>query len=191
MLSRTDRCKHALNISCSENVIHSFYKMFITVFSMKLIANNITYLGKWKKLFQNLTSYKSNRDNVMFTLFLALMNSAYKLILCTLRRYIKSDKVIAPIAGFIAGLFSILDQQKRRQFLTCILLSRFFDSAVKVTVDRQVAPVVPYFEVYTWFLCAITQQYVCSYEVDCLNKGVHKFLNRWSAFIKNDLLMQE
>lgn len=157
MLSRTNRCKHALNVSCSENVIVSFYNTFVTIFSLKIIANNITYLGKWKKLIQNLTSYKSNRDNMMFTLFLACMNSSYKFILCFLRRFIKNDKVIAPIAGFIAGLFSILDQQKRRQFLTCILLSRFCDSVVKISVDREVTPLVPYFEVYTWFLCAVVQ----------------------------------
>lgn len=109
MLSRTNRCKHPVNVSCSENVFMSFYNTFVTIFSLKLIANNIYYLGKWKQLVKNLTSYKSNRDNVMFTLFLALMNSSYKLILCFLRRYVKNDKIIAPIAGFIAGLFSILD----------------------------------------------------------------------------------
>ena len=155
MLSRTSRCKHDINVSCAENVVMSFYNTFVTVFSLKLLANNITYLGKWKKLIQNLTSYKSNRDNMMFTLFMALMNSSYKLILCFLRRFIKNDKVIAPIAGFIAGLFSILDQQKRRQFLTCIILSRFCDSAAKISVDRKLTPVVPFFEVHIWFLCAI------------------------------------
>lgn len=109
MLSRTHRCRHAINVSCFENVIISFYDTFVTIFSLKLIANNITYLGNIKKLIKNLTSYKSNKDNMMFALFLALMNSSYKLVLCFLRRFIKSDKIIAPIAGFLAGLWSILD----------------------------------------------------------------------------------
>ena len=47
MLSRTNRCKHPANVSCSENVIMSFYNTFVTIFSLKLIANNITYIGKW------------------------------------------------------------------------------------------------------------------------------------------------
>ena len=51
MLSRTSRCRHPANISCSENVLMSFYKTFVTIFSLKMIANNLTYLGKWKKLF--------------------------------------------------------------------------------------------------------------------------------------------
>ena len=155
MLSRTNRCRHAINVSCAENTIVGFYDTFVTIFSLKLIANNMMYFGNIKKLIKNLTSYKSNKDNVMFALFLALMNSSYKLVLCFLRRFIKNDKIIAPIAGFIAGLCSILDQKKRRQFLTCILISRFCDSAVKMTVERKYAPEVKFFEVYTWFLCAI------------------------------------
>ena len=118
------------------------------------------------------------------------MNSVYKFLLCYLRRYIKSDKIIAPLAGFIAGLFSLIDVQKRRQFLTCLLLSRFCDTFVKMGVEKQFLPEVKNFEVHIWFLCAIMQQYICSYETDCLNRGVNSFLMKWAAYNNNDVMMQ-
>ena len=136
MLSRTDRCCHAENVSCAENTMIGFYNTFVNILSLKIIANNFGYLGNPKKLLKNLTKYESNKDNFRFAIFLALMNTSYKFLLCFLRRYIKSDKIIAPIAGFIAGLFSILDVQKRRQFLTCLLLSRFCDTFAKMGVEK-------------------------------------------------------
>lgn len=103
MLSRTEMCQHKSNISCSENVLHSFFITFINMLSIKLVANNVFYLGNLKKLIKNLTNYKSNKDNLMFALFLALINCTYKYILCTMRRFVKNDKINALIAGFLAG----------------------------------------------------------------------------------------
>lgn len=109
MLSRTERCKHAPNVSCGENVLVGFYQTFVNILSLKIIGNNFSFIGNPKKLFKNLLNYKSNKDNFRFAMFFALMNCSYKFILCFLRRYLSSDKLIAPIAGFVAGLFSILD----------------------------------------------------------------------------------
>ena len=109
MLTRTERCGHAQNVSCAENTLMGFYHTFVNILSLKIIGNNFAYFGNPKKLLKNLMKYESNKDNLRFALFLTLMNSSYKFILCFLRRYLSSDKMIAPIAGFIAGLFSILD----------------------------------------------------------------------------------
>jgi len=189
MLSKTHLCHHKEKVSCAENVIRSFSRTFSNILILKIIGNNFTYFGNPKKLVKNLLSYKSNKDNVRFALFLALMNATYKMVLCILRRYFESDKKSAPIAGFIAGLWSILDVKKRRQFLTCLLLSRFCDTGIKMSVEREYVPQMPHFEVATWFLCAIVQQYICSYEVDCLNKGVNSFLRKWAAYNPNDVYM--
>ena len=120
-------CKHKFH-SCSENVLQGFYNTFYTALPLKLAANNIFYIANPKKLVQNLTSIKSNKDNLMFAIFWAFMNSSYKLVLCFLRRILKNDKLVAPIAGFLAGIFSILDAKKRRQLGAVLLLSRAFDS---------------------------------------------------------------
>ena len=88
MLTRTERCKHPINVSCAENVVVSFYRTFINILGIKIFLNNLAYITKFKKLINNLTNFKSNKDNFMFALFLALMNSSYKLVLCFLRRFI-------------------------------------------------------------------------------------------------------
>ena len=87
----------------------SFYKTFLNVLGVKLIANNFLYFGNFRKLYRNLTSFKSNKDNLRFAIFMALMNFTYKFVLCFLRRFKISDKINAPIAGFIAGLMSYID----------------------------------------------------------------------------------
>ena len=50
MLSRSDLCKHSKQYSCSENVIKSFWRTFFNMLSLKVLANNIFYIGKPKKL---------------------------------------------------------------------------------------------------------------------------------------------
>ena len=91
-----------------------FYQTFVNILSIKLLANNCFYFGNLKKLIGNLMSYKSNKDNVRFALFMALMNATYKTVLCVMRRLKFDDKINAPVAGFIAGLLSYLDAAKRR-----------------------------------------------------------------------------
>ena len=114
MLTKTDLCQHKEKVSCAENVIRSFSRTFSNILILKVIGNNFTYFGNPKKLLKNLMKYKSNKDNFRFALFLALMNATYKMMLCILRRYYNNDRKSAPIAGFIAGLWSILDVKKRR-----------------------------------------------------------------------------
>ena len=131
--------------------------LLMNVLGLKLIANNFLYLGNFKKLVRNLTSIKSNKDNVRFAVFMAMMNFTYKFVLCVMRRFKISDKINAPVAGFIAGLMSYIDAPKRRQFLTCILLSRFFDTTVLMARDREIVPEFKNFPVFIWILCAIMQ----------------------------------
>ena len=52
------------------------------------------------------------------------MNGTYKIVLCSLRRLLKSDKLAAPIAGFFAGLCCQFDSDKRRRMFLLLFLSR-------------------------------------------------------------------
>jgi len=112
MLTRTNMCKH--KYSCYENVMHGCTKTFVYSLAIKLILNNIGYVSRPSKLGKNLVSWKSNKDNLRFALFLALMNGVYKLVLCIMRRIVKSDKYASLIAGFVAGLCCRLDAKGRR-----------------------------------------------------------------------------
>ena len=107
---------------------------------MKVILSNLFFVTNLKKLLSNIQSSKSNKDHLKFALFFATMNFLYKSVLCFLRRIIKNDKYAAPLAGFVAGFASLIDDKKRRQLLTILFLSRFCDSAVKLSMDHGLTP---------------------------------------------------
>ena len=110
---------------------------------IKLLVNNLFYIGSIKKLINNLKSYKSIKDNLRFAFFMALMNSSYKFILCLLRRYNISDKIAAPIAGFIAGLSIKIDVKHRRIFIMMLLMSRVLDTMVNLMYANGLKLTIP------------------------------------------------
>ena len=75
--------------------------------------------------------------------------------------------------------------------MTVLLLSRALDTNNRLMLSHNVTSEIPHFNVFIWIICALMQQYICSYEQDCLNPGVFKFLRKWAAFMVNDLRMQE
>ena len=162
MFSRTRLCKH--KYGCYENVIIGFYETFVYSLAVKSVINNLSYLTNIKKLMRNLKSWKSNRDNLRFAFFLALMNALYKLVLCVLRRFLKNDKYCAPIAGFVAGLASFLDAKARRQFATVLLLSRLTDTCYSMAEDRGYVKRYKYGELALFMFCNMTQQYAMAFE---------------------------
>jgi len=135
-------CKH--KHCCVENCISGFSKTFLNMLSIKLIVNNIFYITKFKKLLKNLVSYSSFMDNTRFALFCALMSVTYKAILCFLRRHLKDDNKSAIIAGFFAGLWSFMDQQKRRLLYTVLLLSRTCEAMCYLAVSHRKVRPIPY-----------------------------------------------
>lgn len=151
MLTRTPLCKH--KYGCYENVIIGLWRSFVNGLALKVLVNNIAYITNVKKLLKNLKSRKSNMDNLRFATFLAVMNASYKLVLCVLRRYLKSDKYAAPIAGFVAGLASAIDVKARREFATIIILSRFFDTLFSMAEKRGFVSRIKYGEVFVWLIC--------------------------------------
>ena len=137
MLTKTPMCKH--KHSCYENIIHSMYSVFVYGLAIKMAINNVFYISNLKKLLKNLVSIKSQSDNVRFAAFVALMNGLYKLILCVARRYHVSDKVSAPIAGFLAGLTCYFDAKDRRKLLLVMLMARMTDTLYSVAETRGLA----------------------------------------------------
>ena len=107
MLTKTSQCKH--KFGCYENVIFGFYKMLIKSFAIKVLINNIFYIGNRKKLVQNLFSLKSFKDNARFAIFAALVVGVYKAMLCILRRVFKNEKLATSLAGFFAGLTAVVE----------------------------------------------------------------------------------
>ena len=78
------------------------------------------------------------------------------MVICVLRRFIKNDKINAPIAGFLAGLMSRVDVKTRRQFLSIILVSRAIDCIWNLLEDRKYVKTIPnYGQVLVFVLAAI------------------------------------
>ena len=178
LLTRTEQCKH--KHSCVENVLGSFYRTFVNGLAIKLLVSNISFLTNISKLIKNLTSWTSNKDNLRFALFFALMNSVYKFILCVLRRFIKSDKFNSAIAGFLAGLVSRIEVKKRRQFLLILLLSRFCDVSYTMAENQGAVSRITHGELFVWVLCSVFQQYGFGIEQNIVNQSQLKFMLEWS-----------
>lgn len=150
--------------------------------SIKILANNFMYLSNPKKLLANLINPKSQKDNVKFALFLALMNATYKALLCTLRRFVKDDRFNSVVASVLAAFWISMEPQKRRFLLIILLFSRMLDTCTRFTINHKICQSQKYFNVFIWALCSVMQQYICCYERDCLNPGVWKFLRKWAIF---------
>lgn len=158
--------------------------------SIKILLNNLMYINNFKKLSANLMNPKSQKDNLKFALFTALVNATYKALLCALRRLIKDDRVNTLVASVMAALWISMEPKNRRILLTVLLLSRSIDISTRMAVNHQVVYEYKHFNVFAWLMISLVQQYVCAYEKDCLNPSHWRLLQKWSAFTENDLQMQ-
>ena len=108
--------------------------MFMIKYGFHLLFNypKIKKEKSMKKIYKILYSFDANRDNLKFAFLMSLINITYKIILCTLRKHTKwPDSKIAPISGFISGLWLYLDGNKtRRNWLTVLLVSRAIETII-------------------------------------------------------------
>ena len=84
------------------------------------------------------------------------MNGVYKLVLCVLRRLLKSDKWAAPIAGFLAGLCCYIDGKDRRKFLMIVLLARLTDTVYSMGESRGLVKRYDYGAVWLWCISNVS-----------------------------------
>ena len=133
---KTHLCKH--DHSCMYNALRGFVRSFLYALGLKLFANNIGYALSPAKLLRNLMSKDSWVDNLRFVLFASALNGTYKSVLCFLRRILNSDKLAAPIAGFMAGLCCMIDTDKRRRLILMLLMTRLTDVTFSMADARNI-----------------------------------------------------
>ena len=145
---RTILCQH--NHSCMQNSKKGFSRTFKWCLVLKVILSGLINISKVKSarmFYDKILSWNANKDSFRFAAVFALINSAYKGILCLLRRILQGrigeisvDKIAAPIAGFLAGLLISFDSKGRRSFLAILMLSRLVDVVqalfIKVTKNK-------------------------------------------------------
>ena len=182
-------CKH--NKGCAVHAAAGFWYIFIRAFGIKLLLNNLSYLRSPAKLLSNLKNMKSLKDNLRFALFLALMNSVYKAVLCLTRRIFKNDKVGSVIAAIAAGLVSSVEKKSRRSFMMILLLSRASDTAFNIGENRGLVKRFNYGEILLFLITNVHQQMLHAVEPDLQNKSIYKWMRKMSITTRNESLMSQ
>ena len=203
-VDKTVHCKH--RGSCQSNVGRSFVSTFQWVFVLKFCINKVLSIAKIRKSknpIGELFGWKSNKDNLRFALVMASINATYKIILCAIRRHSQKsqnpDRFGAPIAGSVAGLLIGLDDKKRRQFITVLLLSKLVDillnrsmqnadwspanrEAIQSGADRPPKAAL----IFVLFVLSIVwNKYAALFEPEIVNVDMFKFSIRFCMMCTN------
>lgn len=69
---------------------------------------------------------KNHIDSLKFALFISLLNSIYKGVLCIMRRFTKNERLNAAVAGGLSSLSLLVDSKDRRIFFALVFIARSF-----------------------------------------------------------------
>ena len=118
---------------------------------LQALLKNLPLVSKPAKLLRSLRMTSNLLDCTRFGMFLMCFNTAYKLVLCLMRRLGSlNDGVNAPVAGFISALSLALDNSNRRQLITIVTLSRALESSIRIGEDTGAVPRVPQRDLLLW-----------------------------------------
>ena len=126
-------------------------------FCIQMLLKNITSIFKPAKLIRNLMKVKNLVDPVRFGLFLMCFNTAYKLVLCLLRRLGMKDGLNAPIAGFVSGLSIAIDSSSRRELITVLTMSRAIETSFTIGENTGT---IPKWENKVWILWLLSNTFL-------------------------------
>ena len=121
-----------------------------------------------------------------------LFNSSYKFLLCLMRRLgSKSDKVNAPVAGFISACSLAIDGNSRRELITVLTMSRAVDASLTLGETNGVIPTLKYRNLLLWLIANTFLQSAMGFNQSILNGGLRKFFQIWSQMKPNDKILVE
>ena len=108
-------------------------------------------------------------------------NTAYKLVLCMMRRLGSlDDKTNAPVAGFVSALSLAIDSSKRRELITVLTMSRALESSIKIAETQGIVPAFKHRDLVLWLVSNVFLQSAMGFRQSILNKGLTKFFATWS-----------
>eukprot|EP00484_Ammonia_sp_Unknown_P023723 CAMPEP_0197032702 /NCGR_PEP_ID=MMETSP1384-20130603/11311_1 /TAXON_ID=29189 /ORGANISM="Ammonia sp." /LENGTH=235 /DNA_ID=CAMNT_0042462399 /DNA_START=11 /DNA_END=714 /DNA_ORIENTATION=+ len=112
---RNSICPHRHH--CIQNAImKGFFRTFSAAFIFKTSLTFFTQLFAGRLSWKRIRAIFLDNDSVLFGIFVGLMSFTYKVILCALRRIRKKDPIYhKTIAGFLSGLWILIDDKTRRQ----------------------------------------------------------------------------
>ena len=112
-------------------------------------------------------------------MFLGFLNSFYKLALCQMRKTFKtSDKVNAPIAGFIAATSLLVDSPARGRDLAMLIFVRSLYFFVIFYIKTVKDITIPHFSMVLSLMVGGQFGYLLGKDAELLPKDVHKNLDK-------------
>ena len=182
--------------------LYNFRGGFIASFVLSAIPLIIKF--KLKKLLMMFIKKKILIDCCKLAAFSGLLNAIYKAVLCLLRRLFRADDTIranqysAPIAGFVAGLALMCENNFRKQYLTVFAMSRLIDTGLNLLQKDQQPKAKPgeqdleYLnrnnvrDFWLWMGANMMTNYAVSCHRQILNIDVAKFYTGWAQLTKPD-----
>ena len=115
-------------------------------------------------------------------------NTAYKLILCLMRRKSgASDNLNAPVAGFLSAFALMIDAKHRRELITTLMMSRAIEAMIRCAETKEIISKSEWSRnLFLWLAANTFIQTLVGIKRDSLNKGILKFYTTWAAMKPND-----
>ena len=146
-----------------------------------MILKNILLVAKPARLLKSLRKVSTLIDCTQFGLFLMCFNTAYKLVLCMMRRLgCLEDKLNAPVAGFVSALTLAIDTSNRRALITVLTMSRAIESTILMGERKGFIPTLRHRDFILWMGANMFLQSAMGLNQGILNKGIAKFFKTWS-----------
>lgn len=101
----------------------------------------------------------------------------------------KSDKVNAPVAGFVSALSLAIDSGSRRELMTVLMMSRAVDATFNIAEADGVIPKLTHRNLILWVIANTFLQSAMGINQGILNGGLRKFFQTWSQMKENDKLL--
>ena len=121
------------------------------------------------------------QDSTRFGLFLMCFNTAYKFVLCTMRRWGSlDDRINAPVAGFLSALTLAMDSANRREFMTFFIMARALDSSIRLAKKSGVIKNIGRTEFVLWLICNAFLQSAMGLKQGILNESIRNFMKSWA-----------
>ena len=128
------------------------------------------------------------RNSAQFGGFTAVFSSAYKIVLCLMRKFVsQNDRINAPVAGFVSALSVALESNTRKSLFTILVLSRCIDSLLNYLQEEGYLSKnrnLRYF--LLWCISSTFVIFLHVVRPELVNQGILKFYNKWAMRSHNE-----
>eukprot|EP00484_Ammonia_sp_Unknown_P027882 CAMPEP_0197047628 /NCGR_PEP_ID=MMETSP1384-20130603/23100_1 /TAXON_ID=29189 /ORGANISM="Ammonia sp." /LENGTH=382 /DNA_ID=CAMNT_0042479587 /DNA_START=114 /DNA_END=1262 /DNA_ORIENTATION=- len=165
-----------------------FFRTFSAAFIFKTSLRFFTTLFAGKLSWKRIRAIFLDNDSVLFGFFVGLMSFTYKVILCALRRIRKKDPIYhKTIAGFLSGLWILIDDKTRRQQIALYCLVRAIADLVKLGVVYKRVPDIPHSDVAVFTVSQFFIMHGLMHASHTLDRGYYKWIKKMGDYSEEQI----